>query len=538
MKKPFKWKLRKDGRYKCAEGVVYTEKATNPECQYLNIYVPSAYINHDGTLNFAGYCGKYTVKTAPVIFHNNAAGYMQMPPSSPDFMPGQIEPYLERGFVFISCGCRGRNSKDAHGVASGKSPWTLVDIKTAIRFVRHFSVLLPGNFNRIISTGGSAGGAMSALVGVTGDAPEYLSYLEQNGAFMDESDAVYAAQIYCPIINLEHADEAYEWQFRDDMEFESSPASPAGSLTPFTAALAQELSASYVNYFNAAGLIHPATGERLTLGCDGRSGSGYDYLLGLLEDSATKYLSLLQEGKLAERFTLEDYLSGNYTYEARKPMGPPPGDGDGPPMPPVPGGPPAPGGFAPPPMQLVTMRGADKRQWLSWDGTRAHITGLDDYFAKNRRRSKPCTAFDALKCTSAENQEFGTAEVDKMHFSTAVAPALEALKERFPEEYERYYSGYAQVKYDAELARRKALIDPFTFLKPDGKATAAKQFRIRVGAVDGDTAFTISMELALRLHELGHPVDYSLVWDKPHGDVDYPGECCDWIEAICAKRFE
>jgi hypothetical protein len=46
------------------------------------------------------------------------------------------------------------------------------------------------------------------------------------------------------------------------------------------------------------------------------------------------------------------------------------------------------------------------------------------------------------------------------------------------------------------------------------------------------------MELALRLHELGHPVDYALVWDEPHGDVDYPGEFCDWIEAVCAKRSQ
>jgi hypothetical protein len=537
MNEGFHWVLGKNGQFRCAEGVVYTEKATNPECQYLNIYAPEAYVNEDGTVNFSARCGKYTAKTAPVVFHNNAAGYMQMPPSSPDFMPGQIEPFLERGFVFISCGCRGRDSKGADGLANGKSPWTLVDIKTAIRFVRHFSVLLPGNFHRIISTGGSAGGAMSSLVGVSGDAPEYLPYLEQNGAFLDESDGVYAAQIYCPIINLEHADEAYEWQFRDDMEFEASPASPAGRLTDFTAALAQKLSASYVCYFNGRGLIHPVTGERLTLGSDGRSGSGYDYLLGLLEDSATKYLSLLQAGKLPVNFTVEDYLSGNYTYQVRRPMGPPPADGQ-PPKPPAPGGAPAPGGFAPPPMKLVTVEGTDKRQWLSWDGERASITSLDCYLAYHRRRSKPCTAFDALGCTSAENQEFGTAGTDKMHFSASIAPALEELKEQFPEQFRSYYPSYAQVASDTELAQRKALIDPFTFLKPGARGTAAQQFRIRVGSKDADTAFTISMELALRLHELGHPVDYALVWDEPHGDVDYPGEFCDWIEAVCAKRSQ
>ena len=73
--------------------------------------------------------------------------------------------------------------------------------------------MLPGCPERIISTGVSAGGAMSALLGVTGNAPDYLPLLEQAGAYMDVGDDVFAAQCYCPIIDLEHADAAYEWMF-------------------------------------------------------------------------------------------------------------------------------------------------------------------------------------------------------------------------------------------------------------------------------------------------------------------------------------
>lgn len=54
---------------------------------------------------------------------------------------------------------------------------------------------------------------MSSLLGVTGNSRNYRELLEENGAFMEESDAVYASQIYCPIIDLEHADLAYEWLF-------------------------------------------------------------------------------------------------------------------------------------------------------------------------------------------------------------------------------------------------------------------------------------------------------------------------------------
>lgn len=53
-----------------------------------------------------------------------------------------------------------------------------------------------------------------------------------------------------------------------------------------------------------------------------------------------------------------------------------------------------------------------------------------------------------------------------------------------------------------------------------------------MGASDADTAFTISLALALRLANTGKTVDYALVWDKPHCQADYPGEVCDWIERL------
>ena len=132
---------------------------------------------------------------------------------------------------------------------------------------------------------------------------------------------------------------------------------------------------------------------------------------------------------------------------------------------------------------------------------------------------------------SGENQEFGTPEQDYMHFSEYIAPAIAALKEQFPEEYARYHDGFAKVAGDEALAERRRLINPMGLI---GEAkNAAPFFRIRVGACDADTAFTISMALALKLAEAGKSVDYALVWDRPHCEADYPGEVCDWIEQIC-----
>lgn len=520
----FQWELRPESGFRCAEGVVYTAAATQPECQCLNIYVPAVYVDGDGSPNPAGRCGRYTAKTAPVLFHNNSGGYMQMPPATPDLLPDVMLPALKRGFVVISCGCRGRGSAVAGGVAWGKSPWPLVDIKTAIRFVRRHAQQLPGDFDHMVCVGVSAGGAMSSLVGVTGDAPEYLPYLEQNGAWMEGTDAVFAAQIYCPIVNMEQADRAYEWQFRGVTDYGASPENPPGSMTPFEAALSGELAAGYVTYFNRVGLLHPKTGERLTLTPNGHGGSGYDLLMEQLEAAAAKHLTLLQQGRLPLKCTVEDYLAGNYTYQRPAPIGPPPG-----------GELPAPGGPVPP-MRMVTARGWDKRPWLSWDGMRAHITDLAGCLAGNCPRIKACPAFDALAGTSPANQIYGSASQDTVHFSGVMAQALEALREEFPREYERYYPDYAAGASDPELTKRRALLEPLTFLHPGAKTTPARWFRIRLGTQDAHTAYTVSLELALRLAALGHPVDYALVWDEDHGSADYPGELCDWIEHICAEK--
>lgn len=57
----------------------------------------------------------------------------------------------------------------------------------------------------------SGGGAQSALMGATGDSELYLPYLEAIGAVMDISDAVAGSMCWCPVTNLDYANEAYEW---------------------------------------------------------------------------------------------------------------------------------------------------------------------------------------------------------------------------------------------------------------------------------------------------------------------------------------
>ena len=436
----------------CIEDVVYTEKADVPQAQRLSVFVPKAYLSETGEIAKSGACGIYTAQNAPVIFENNAAGYMEMTNTHPGEERFFGAPYLAQGMVYVTCGCRGRSSKNAQGEYVGKAPMTLVDFKTAIRFLRHNRAMLPGDWSRLVSVGFSAGGAMSALLAVTGDHPDYDPYLRANGAYMEESDAVYAAQIYCPIIDLEHADMAYEWQFGADPENEASYAGPAETMTPFKRAVSQRLGRMYVEYVNRLGLLHPQTGEKLELGEDGRSGAFYEMTMRRLGDAAR--------------------LCGE--------------------LPP---------------------------------------TNLDDDVLHRRRRMKACTAFDRLDEQSGENELFGNSVQNTAHFSLSVAKAVQSAAEEFPQEAAALAGGWEHCE-DEEFQTRLKLLNPLEYIR-DARGKKAAHYRIRVGADDADTAFSVSMTLAVMLQNanLG-TVDDALVWRQPHCEADVPGQIQDWIHHI------
>ena len=522
----------------CLEDILYTPTPTTPRYQRLSIFVPKDLLNADGTV-------PEEARKVPIVFANNSAGYMQMPHFWLDFPLCRGPEYLAHGLVYISVGCRGRESRDANGRLV-KGPCALVDLKTAIRFLRHNRDVIPGDFDKIISTGWSAGGAMSSLLAVTGDNVNYLPYLQANGAFMDESDAIFAAQIYCPIVDLEHADFAYEWMFHADKTCEPSPNRPAETFSPFKDTLSGALARHYITYFNSLGLRSPDTNAPILLGEDGRSGSAYDYLMDKLNSSATEYLTRLEQGRLPFRYSAADYIRGSYTTLVPDPN--PPKPKPGPRMGPMgpqgkkPAAPPSFGDmivrppkgvpFPDPRPRMVEGPGTAK-PWLSWDGEKATVSDLDTYVLNHRRRKKTCTGFDQLEKDSGENQAFGTPDEDYVHYAPEIAGVIAELKEQFPAEYGKYYAPYAAVAQDAALAERVRLLNPLSFIGTEEKSNQAKHYRIRTGASDADTSLSVSMTLALKLHNAGcGSVDYALVWDQPHCEADYQGDILGWIDSI------
>ncbi|MGW4910028.1 subtype B tannase [Streptomyces sp. NPDC004270] len=198
---------------------------------------------------------------------------------------------LAAGYVVVEPGARGRTLKNSDGEYYGTAPAAIVDLKAAVRYVKANRGLIPGDVDRIVSAGTSAGGALSSLLGASGDSPVYDKYLKEIGA-ADASDAIFATGAWCPITDLEHADGGYEWNWG------SNVTQSTGKVVDQT--VSKDLRAQFAEYQASLKLR----------GLDGfgpLTARNYDeYLLKqYLEPSATTYLAALSD---SDR---ETYLAAN-----------------------------------------------------------------------------------------------------------------------------------------------------------------------------------------------------------------------------------
>ncbi|AEI47974.1 subtype B tannase [Runella slithyformis] len=426
------------------EKIVYVANPVDTTQQVLNIYIPEAYFNGQSI-------NGYTAQTAPIFFPNRVGGYMPALPAtfkaSPQRgpMPGgnqgsSVLAALSKGYVVASAGARGRISP------SGKAPAGIVDLKAAVRYLKANDAAIPGDANKIISNGTSAGGAMSALLGATGNHPDYEPLLKSLGA-ADATDHIFAVSAYCPIINLENADMAYEWQLNKIHAFKFR--GREGTLDAEALKVSDELKKAFPTYVNGLNLKDDA-GKKLELNAQGE-GSFKEYVKSFLAASAQKALTA----------------------------------------------------------------GVDiaKYDFLQIKDGKVLSVDFDGYMTYLERMKTP-PAFDALDNTSPENQLFGSATVDKRHFTP----------------FALHYSPN-NLSSMAEAQQIK-MMNPMNYIGAKGAKTAA-YWRVRHGAKDKDTGFAIPVLLAAALKNKGFAIDFALPWDRPHsGDYDLE-ELFNWMDGIC-----
>ena len=150
--------------------------------------------------------------------------------------------------------------------------------------------------------------------------------------------------------------------------------------------------------------------------------------------------------------------------------------------------------------------------WLKRQGQQ--VVDLDfAAYVRYMQRQKTPPAFDALDLSTGENQLFGSATVDKQHFTQFAADN----------------STVPATRADEQAVK---MMNPLYYLSQPGSATP-RHWRIRHGTKDKDTSLAIVIILGTTLQNKGYDVDLALPWDKPHsGDYDLD-ELFAWMAKVC-----
>ena len=457
----------KEIKYRAFEYIPYVANPIDIDQQYMNIYVPEEYFNNS-TVN------GYNTQTAPIFMPNAVGGYMPsqaMTPKVENGKPNSVLYALSRGYVVASPATRGRTNKASDGNFIGKAPAVIVDLQAATAYLHANDSTMPGNANRIITNGTSAGGAVSLLQGAAGNNSDFQPYLQALGAATAATN-VYAVSAYAPITNLDAADMAYEWSYKGITSFnkvtmgqgELPQANVGGNTAPPQRTMQRvSLNADDVAYSNLLSEHFP------------------EYINNLqLHDSMGRVLKLDKNGN----GTFKNYVKAFIIDAANK----------------------------------AQAKGTDlsKHTYLVRDGKTGAIKDINwEAYNQFVSRSKAPGAFDSRSNDSGENNLFGTSSTDNNHFT--ITAALHDTTSN-PEAY-------------VQNAKVVTMMNPMNYLGSPA-ATNAQFYRIRYGTADSNTSVAIPLIVGTRAQNLGYKVDMATPFNVDHsGDYDLD-ELFNWMDNI------
>ena len=457
----------KEIKYRAFEYIPYVANPIDIDQQYMNIYVPEEYFNN-GTVN------GYNTQTAPIFMPNAVGGYMPsqaMTPKVENGKPNSVLYALSRGYVVASPATRGRTNKASDGNFIGKAPAVIVDLQAATAYLHANDSTMPGNANRIITNGTSAGGAVSLLQGAAGNNSDFQPYLQALGAATAATN-VYAVSAYAPITNLDAADMAYEWSYKGITSFnkvtmgqgELPQANVGGNTAPPQRTMQRvNLNADDVAYSNLLSEHFPEYVNNLQL-----------------RDAMGRVLKLDKNGN----GTFKNYVKAFIIDAANK----------------------------------AQAKGTDlsKHTYLVRDGKTGTIKDINwEAYNQFVSRSKVPGAFDSRSNDSGENNLFGTSTTDNNHFTITAA-----LHDTTPN----------QDVY-VENAKIVTMMNPMNYLGSPA-ATNARYYRIRYGTADSNTSVAIPLIVGARAQNLGYNVDMATPFGVDHsGDYDLD-ELFNWMDNI------
>lgn len=458
--------------YKAYEGIFYVTNVEDSAYQTLNIYVP---------VKMAA------VPRIPILLRTYVGGYAASTAKTPSASDATGRA-LKEGYVVCIPGSRGNNStieRDGKTIYTGVAPNGLLDLKAAVRYLRYNDDLIPGESELIFTDGTSAGGAMSSLLGATGNGLEYEPLLKKMGA-ADTRDDVFAAICYCPITDLNHADMEYEWLY-------GCTNKGVRNLNEAQIAISDELASECPAYINSLNL-KDEKGEALT------SDNYKEYLKGFLMESAHR---ALQEG-----CEISDTIGFTFYRDKQGPMGGGPGNGPR-------------GGMRPPMGDGRNAPSFGPGNAPRFNKTSDFVTDLDldkylAYVASVTPLKTP-PAFDQMgvliETPSPENKEFADESGAAANFTDF------SLQHRL---------GNPSARLSKDMVARVDMMNPMNYIGKN-RSTVAPNWYIRHGAKDRDTSFLVPINLATKLRNTGKNVNFALPWNRPHSGDYNLDDLFSWI---------
>lgn len=566
-------------------GLNYCLSPATEAYESLAIFVPGAYFTAEQngetytcTINEKAVVGSFTPATAPVLLPINT-GTLSAQESPTAYGSDGLTPYLREGCVYVYAGFRGRSAAvdtttGSDALIPGGSPWPVVDLKAAVRFLRYNDDALPCNTSRTFVFGFGAGGGLSAVLGASGDSTLFDPYLAEIGAITHDasgaavSDAIAGSASWCPVSSYDMADAAYEWcqgQYADEDTREEGT---------WTRLLSQDLAGSYGAWINEMDLRDDDDAQ-LTLDETETGvyamGSYASSLLDEVDEAATYFV---QNTSFPYTYTpqrLEDpVFPGDPNLETTRAAdalsqestsGEATADGTGEAEAGTTGDSSQVSGVAQ--VQSTIYDSAqsyfsslnEDSWWINYNHRSASvsISSLRDFVLNVRPAKLSVCPFDRPDRSSKANQLFGVGDESTLHFSTCVGEAVAAGADAYAEctdwdpSFETAWEEDLEKvdSLETDMASRVEMMDPLMWLSGHyeayGQSSVAPYWRVNEGLFDTDTSLTTAANIvfALRKYDGVESVEHTPVWGQGHVLAERSGSATsnliDWVVSCCSS---
>jgi len=535
----------------------YVTQPNRPEDQLINIYIP-----------------ENATKTSPIMLYVNNSGWQSNAYPSNTVTEGRdyngetdrLGVALKEGYVVVSYGGRSRANGLTGDQYLGHSPAIMVDTKAAIRYLRYNKKALPaGDPERIIVTGTSGGGALSTVIGASGNSPDYYPYLYEigaagitrnaDGSYVSEAgcgDNVYGVIAYCPITDLGHGCAGYEWLFnstRKVLYLTGEMSYPTADEKTVLAA-SDELAQMYASYVDGLGL-RDRDGNSIN------SGNLRDYITVLMEDEIAKSIKEFGVEQMKEDLEQEIRSRG---FGGPGPGGPGnggPGNGrpgNGGPGNLGPGGPGGPGGMERQPGQegRRPQEGPDGQNaqssqnvqhrvnngWvtLNEDGSFTYDFDKHLYYLAKYTTLKVAPSFSNLGLYgSSQNEDtlFGSRTDEYSPFNAYSWDHDSKPNQVGKDDTGMSWDAFMKTEAGKDLALQIKMACAMDYIL-EGKSDTAPYWYVRHGMDDRDASFAIEATLfySLMSSEKVKDPNVGFAWLKRHsGNYDVP-EAYGWLKGV------